>query len=248
MSASSTTWRSAAAAKCCRRRSVVTSPWAWGVIRNLPSRSRRGSCARSAITSDKRLAGINIPTLKEQGINVEFVNWRGLMAAPGISEAQRQARRDEALPKWSNRPMESTVAKNGWVDLFIAGDDFKRLRPSPSRRMSLTWSIRLGAGRRDDRAFPAIHPGELLLSLGLIALGSFVIYDPQSIPEIRRVPWCRAASVSLHHRRRADPVRRGPRLAAISGGWRNVPLDQEGHDPPGLARLRHHQRRHRSSI
>jgi putative tricarboxylic transport membrane protein len=30
-----------------------------------------------AITSDKRLPGVIIPTLKEQGINVEFVNWRG---------------------------------------------------------------------------------------------------------------------------------------------------------------------------
>ena len=49
-----------------------------------------GKLRALAITSDKRLPGVNIPTLKEQGINVEFVNWRGLMAAPGISEAQRQ--------------------------------------------------------------------------------------------------------------------------------------------------------------
>ncbi len=32
---------------------------------------------------------------------------------------------------------------------------------------------------------------------------------------------------------------------ALSGGWRNVPLDQEGHDAAGLVRVRHHQRRYR---
>ena len=51
---------------------------------------RPASCARSRSPPTSGLPGVNIPTLKEQGINVEFVNWRGLMAAPGISEAQRQ--------------------------------------------------------------------------------------------------------------------------------------------------------------
>ncbi|MEG0141868.1 MAG: tripartite tricarboxylate transporter substrate-binding protein, partial [Comamonas sp.] len=43
------------------------------------------------VTSAQRLKGAasSIPTLKEQGINVEIGNWRGVYGAPGISAAQR---------------------------------------------------------------------------------------------------------------------------------------------------------------
>ena len=43
-----------------------------------------------AVTSEQRLKGIEVPTLKEQGINVVIGNWRGVYAAPGISPAQRR--------------------------------------------------------------------------------------------------------------------------------------------------------------
>ena len=36
-----------------------------------------------AVTSGTRLKGINVPTLKEQGINVEIGNWRGVYGGPG---------------------------------------------------------------------------------------------------------------------------------------------------------------------
>jgi putative tricarboxylic transport membrane protein len=77
-----------------------------------------------------------------------------------------------------------------------------------------------------------IHLGELFISLGLLALGSFVIYDTQSIPDPqsaggvgpRLFPYIIGIGLTLC----------GAVLGwhAISGGWRNVPLDQEGHDRP----------------
>ena len=77
-----------------------------------------------------------------------------------------------------------------------------------------------------------VHPGELLISLGLLALGSFVIYETQSIAETqgyaqigpRLFPYIVGIGMALC----------GAVLGwqAISGGWRNVPLDQEGHDAP----------------
>jgi putative tricarboxylic transport membrane protein len=84
-----------------------------------------GKLRALGITSDKRLARINIPTLKEQGINVEFINWRGLMGAPDISEAQRQALVTMLSKMVKTDQWKAIVAKNGWVDLFMAGDDFK---------------------------------------------------------------------------------------------------------------------------
>ena len=77
-----------------------------------------------------------------------------------------------------------------------------------------------------------IHPGELLISFGLIALGSFVVYGTQSIAETqgyaqigpRLFPYLIGVGMTLC----------GAVLGwqALSGGWRNVPLDQEGHDAP----------------
>ena len=35
-----------------------------------------------AVTSDKHIPGLDVPTLKESGINVVASNWRGLMGSP----------------------------------------------------------------------------------------------------------------------------------------------------------------------
>jgi putative tricarboxylic transport membrane protein len=37
------------------------------------------------IASPKRLTGVNAPTFREQGLGVEFLNWRAVFAAPGLS-------------------------------------------------------------------------------------------------------------------------------------------------------------------
>ena len=84
-----------------------------------------GKLRALAITSDKRLPGVNIPTLKEQGINVEFVNWRGLMAPPGLTDAQRQALVSAVTQMAKSPQWKATVQKNEWVDLLLTGDEFK---------------------------------------------------------------------------------------------------------------------------
>jgi putative tricarboxylic transport membrane protein len=48
-----------------------------------------GKMRALGVTSEKRIKGINLPTLKEQGINVTLGNWRGLYAAPGITPEQQ---------------------------------------------------------------------------------------------------------------------------------------------------------------
>lgn len=50
---------------------------------------KSGKMRALAVTSKDRTA--DIPTLKEQGINVEIYNWRGVYGAPGITAEQRKA-------------------------------------------------------------------------------------------------------------------------------------------------------------
>jgi len=96
-----------------------------GGYNEFASQITAGKLRALAITSDKRLPGVNIPTLKEQGINVEFVNWRGLMAAPGISEAQRQELIKAVTRMAKSEQWKAILEKDGWIDLFMPGDEFK---------------------------------------------------------------------------------------------------------------------------
>ena len=64
------------------------------------------------------------PTLKEQGFDVEFVNWRGFFAAPGLPEAQAQAFRDALTKMYTTPEWEEVRARNGWVNIHNSGDKF----------------------------------------------------------------------------------------------------------------------------
>ena len=50
-----------------------------------------GKMKAIGVTSGMRQKGIDVPTLKEQGINIELGNWRGVYGAAGITDAQKKA-------------------------------------------------------------------------------------------------------------------------------------------------------------
>ncbi|MFC7343329.1 Bug family tripartite tricarboxylate transporter substrate binding protein [Saccharopolyspora griseoalba] len=77
-----------------------------------------------AVTGPNRLPGIDAPTLKESGVDVEFTNWRGVVAPPGLSEADRQRlvelyERLHETPEW-----KEAMKRNGWEDAFQSGPEF----------------------------------------------------------------------------------------------------------------------------
>ena len=76
------------------------------------------------VTSAKRLQGLNIPTLKEQGINVEIGNWRGVYGAPGISAEQRKALVAAVEKAVKSKAWAEALDKNGWTPAWLAGDEF----------------------------------------------------------------------------------------------------------------------------
>jgi putative tricarboxylic transport membrane protein len=77
-----------------------------------------------------------------------------------------------------------------------------------------------------------VHIGEVVISLVLVMIGSFVIYETQGIAETqgysqvgpRLFPYIIGTGLTLC----------GAVLGwhAMVGGWRNVPLDQPEHDAP----------------
>jgi putative tricarboxylic transport membrane protein len=79
-----------------------------------------------AVTSGTRLKGISVPTLKEQGINVEIGNWRGVYGAPGITAPQRKALTDMVLAALKTKSWQESLEKNNWTPAVLSGAAFDK--------------------------------------------------------------------------------------------------------------------------
>lgn len=78
------------------------------------------------VTSDERVdAYADAPTMKEQGIDTTFVNWRGFFGAPGLPEEQVTAYQDAIAKMYDTPEWEEVRARNGWVNIHNSGEDFR---------------------------------------------------------------------------------------------------------------------------
>ena len=78
------------------------------------------------VTSGARVdAYKDAPTLKEQGVDAEFVNWRGFFAAPGLPTDQADAYRKVLAAMYDTPEWEAVRARNGWVNIHNSGEDFR---------------------------------------------------------------------------------------------------------------------------
>ena len=87
---------------------------------------KAGKMKAIAVTSGKRLPGVDVPTLKEQGIDVEIGNWRGVYGAPGITDAQRKALTDMVLAALKSPAWTEAVKKNDWTPAVLTGEAFAK--------------------------------------------------------------------------------------------------------------------------
>ena len=88
-----------------------------------------------AISSDKRQEDIAAPTLKEEGIDVELFNWRGVFAPPAVSDAQRKAmialmEKMTATPQWAE-----ACKTREWTPIALFGDDYKAFLDAETARI-----------------------------------------------------------------------------------------------------------------
>ncbi len=78
------------------------------------------------VTADERVsAAPNAQTMKEQGIDTSFVNWRGFFAAPGLPEDKLTMYQDAIAKMYDTPEWEEVRARNGWVNIHNSGDDFQ---------------------------------------------------------------------------------------------------------------------------
>ncbi|KQW00806.1 tripartite tricarboxylate transporter substrate binding protein [Rhizobacter sp. Root1221] len=106
----------------------------WG---EFAAQVKAGKLRALGISAAERLPDVkDVPTLKEQGVDVVLANWRALFGAPGTSEAQKAelvAAVDKAVktPSW-----KETLDKNEWNDLYLSGDAFKAFLETEQPRIA----------------------------------------------------------------------------------------------------------------
>ncbi len=84
-----------------------------------------GKMRAIAVTSATRLKGINVPTMKEQGYNVEIGNWRGIYGAPGITPAQSKVLIDMIVKATKTKSWAESLEKNNWTPALMTGKEFE---------------------------------------------------------------------------------------------------------------------------
>lgn len=81
-----------------------------------------GKMRALGISSSFPIAGLK--PLKEQGINVEIYNWRGVYGAPGISAEQRKSLIDAVVKATEHQSWRDSLKKNDWAPFLQTGDEF----------------------------------------------------------------------------------------------------------------------------
>src|SRR5689334_12319643 len=96
---------------------------------------KAGKLRAIGVTSAERLPGVDVPTFKEQGVNLVLSNWRSVVAAPGISDAQKQALA-EVVDKLVKSPAWKEVLKQkGWDDAYLPAEAFGKFLADEQKRV-----------------------------------------------------------------------------------------------------------------
>ncbi len=105
-----------------------------GVLENI-DQVRAGAVRVLAVTGAEPVPGVDAPTLKQAGVPLEFANWRGLVAPPGLASAERR-RLVSLVTRMHDSPSWRAAARaNGWTDDFITGPAFGSFLSAESRRV-----------------------------------------------------------------------------------------------------------------
>jgi putative tricarboxylic transport membrane protein len=87
-----------------------------------------------AVSSPARIE--SFPTLKEQGIDVDLANWRGIFGAPGITPAQTDALIKIVRGATESTSWKETLNKLGWSPIYLSGEPYKKFIDEDTKRIA----------------------------------------------------------------------------------------------------------------
>src|SRR5215510_3689040 len=85
---------------------------------------KSGKLRALGVSSNARLPGSDIPTFKEQGIDLVIANWRSVVAPPGITAEQKKTLSDAVEKMVKSNAWKDILKQKGWEDAYLGGDAF----------------------------------------------------------------------------------------------------------------------------
>ncbi|MGA9749743.1 MAG: tripartite tricarboxylate transporter substrate-binding protein [Nocardioides sp.] len=71
----------------------------------------------------QEVAGEDAPTLADAGYDIDFSNWRALVAAPGISDEAKAQVTETVDAMHETQGWKDALETNGWADFYKTGDE-----------------------------------------------------------------------------------------------------------------------------
>ena len=93
-------------------------------IGEVAEQAKTGDVKILAVTSSEPVEGVDAPTLKSLDVDLEFTNWRGIVAAPGLSDAKKKEYVDLLTKMHGSEQWKKTLADQAWTEAFQTGDEF----------------------------------------------------------------------------------------------------------------------------
>ena len=97
---------------------------------------KAGKMRALGISSEKKMASIPVPTLKEQGLDAVITNWRSVVAAPGISADDKKKLAAAVDKMVKSDAWKEVLKQKGWDDAYMSGDDFAKFLKTEQARVS----------------------------------------------------------------------------------------------------------------
>ncbi len=87
---------------------------------------KAGKMIALATSGNRRIPGVNVPTMTELGLNVTMANWRGVFAPPGLSNTQREGLINFVSAVVKSDGWQKELETRKWTDVFMTELPFQR--------------------------------------------------------------------------------------------------------------------------
>ena len=132
-----------------------------------------------AISSPSRTPATKMPTIREAGLNVEMVNWRGVLGAGGLSDPDR-LRLTALVSQAAHSPeWQRIVAEREWSDLYLDGAGLDAFLASERTRVT-----RVVARLRGPARGAPVVTGQRLVPL-VVLIGAALVFGALAAGGIR---------------------------------------------------------------
>jgi putative tricarboxylic transport membrane protein len=156
-----------------------------------------GAVRALAISSGERLPGLDVPTLREQGVDVEFENWRSVVAPPGISAADRQRLTAVIDAMVRSEQWREMLQRYRWLDRYLPGEAFARFSTAEEARVrGILRELGTGGAEAASLASAGPYPLFVLAGLAIFGIAAIVNVNKTRVPGAE-ARWPRWRSVAL---------------------------------------------------